>query len=60
VIAHVDRDYRETIVARSKRDYVWIMARQPQLSDADYARLQKKVLDLGYDVAKLQKVPQRW
>ena len=60
VISHVDPDYRETIVARSKRDYVWIMARQPQLSNEDYARLQQKVRDLGYDVAKLQKVPQRW
>jgi apolipoprotein D and lipocalin family protein len=60
VISHVDPDYRETIVARSRRDYVWIMARQPTLSDADYARLEQKVRDLGYDVSKLQKVPQRW
>jgi apolipoprotein D and lipocalin family protein len=60
VISHVDPDYRETIVARSKRDYVWIMARQPTVSDADYARLEQKVRDLGYDVSKLQKIPQRW
>ncbi len=60
VIAHVDPDYRETIVARSKRDYVWIMARQPVISDADYARLTQKVHDLGYDLSKLQKAPQRW
>ena len=50
----------ETIVARSKRDYVWIMARQPVLPEADYARLEQKVRELGYDVSKLQKVPQRW
>jgi len=60
VIAHVDPDYTETIVARSKRDYVWIMARKPVLSPADYARLERQVRDLGYDVSKLQQVPQRW
>ncbi len=60
VIAHVDADYRETIIARSRRDYVWIMARTPVIPDADYARLTQRVREMGYDVAKLQKVPQRW
>jgi apolipoprotein D and lipocalin family protein len=60
IISHVDPQYRETIIARSKRDYVWIMARQPTLPEADYARLEQKVRELGYDVAKLQRVPQRW
>jgi apolipoprotein D and lipocalin family protein len=60
LIVHVDPDYRETIVARSSLDYVWIMARTPQIPDADYERLRRKVADLGYDVAKLEKVPQRW
>jgi len=60
VISHVDPQYRETIIARSKRDYVWIMARQPTLPEADYARLERMVRELGYDVSKLQKVPQRW
>ena len=27
LIAHVDTDYTETIIARSSRDYVWIMVR---------------------------------
>jgi apolipoprotein D and lipocalin family protein len=60
LIAHVDADYSETIIARSRRDYVWIMARTPQIPEADYARLERKVADLGYDVAKLERVPQRW
>lgn len=60
LIAHVDPDYTETIIARSRLDYVWIMARTPQISEADYARLERRVADLGYDVAKLQRVPQRW
>ena len=60
LIAHVDADYTETIIARSRLDYVWIMARTPTLPEDDYARLRQMVADLGYDVAKLRKVPQRW
>jgi apolipoprotein D and lipocalin family protein len=60
LIAHVDADYTETIIARSRRDYVWIMARAPQIAEADYERLKQKVADLGYDMAKLERVPQRW
>jgi lipocalin len=36
------------------------MARTPRISPADFARLQRKVADLGYDTSKLQRVPQRW
>jgi apolipoprotein D and lipocalin family protein len=60
LIAHVDPGYTETIIARSQRDYVWIMARKPVLDEQDYQRLVGMVADLGYDTAKLQKVPQRW
>lgn len=59
VISHVDNDYTETIIARSARDYVWIMARTPTIDDARYAALVKKVADMGYDMSKLVKVPQR-
>jgi apolipoprotein D and lipocalin family protein len=60
VISWVDPDYSETIIARSARDYVWIMARTPTLSTERYDALLARVRDLGYDVAKVQKVPQRW
>jgi apolipoprotein D and lipocalin family protein len=60
LITHVDAGYTETIIARSRRDYVWIMARTPQIPEADYERLARKVAELGYDVSKLERVPQRW
>ncbi|MGI9245136.1 MAG: lipocalin family protein [Steroidobacteraceae bacterium] len=60
LIAHVDPQYTQTIIARSKRDYVWIMARTPTLPPDEYAALVRRVEDLGYDTAKLQTVPQRW
>ncbi len=51
-------DYSEVVVTREKRDYVWIMARTPTIPDADLARLTAFVASQGYDVAKLQRVPQ--
>ena len=60
LIAHVDADYTETIIARSSRDYVWIMARTPQIPEADYQQIVTFLKEQGYDVDKIQKVPQRW
>jgi apolipoprotein D and lipocalin family protein len=58
VISYVDPAYTETIIGRSSRDYVWIMARTPTISAERYESLLGKVREYGYDVAKVQKVPQ--
>ncbi|WP_115529318.1 lipocalin family protein [Xanthomonas arboricola] len=58
VIAWRDADYTQTIVARSKRDYVWYMARTPQVSDADYQQALARIAAMGYDVSQLRRVPQ--
>ena len=58
-ISYVASDYSATIITRQKRDYVWIMARTPTISEADYALLLAKVAAEGYDPAKVQKVPQQ-
>lgn len=59
IIAWLDPDYRTVIVARNKRDYVWIMARAPHIADADYRALVSRVAGMGYDVSALHKVPQQ-
>jgi apolipoprotein D and lipocalin family protein len=59
-IVHVDPAYTQTVIGREARDYLWIMARSPQIPDADYERLLAFVAGQGYDVAKIRKVPQRW
>jgi len=59
-IAYVAPDYGATVIARSKRDYVWIMARKPQVDAVEYARLVAVVAHAGYDPAELVTVPQRW
>ncbi len=59
LIAYLDENYTQTIIARNARDYVWIMARTPQISDADYSHLTQFVAKLGYDIGKLRKVPHK-
>ncbi|HMA11991.1 MAG TPA: lipocalin family protein [Steroidobacteraceae bacterium] len=59
-IVYLSDDYSQTIIGRRKRDYVWIMARAPRISDADYRRLLQFVAGLGYDASRVQKVPQQW
>lgn len=59
-IAWLAPDYSTTVIARNARDYVWIMARTPQISEQEYETLTEFVAGLGYDTSKLRKVPQRW
>jgi len=60
LISYLDAGYTRTIIARNKRDLVWIMARTPTLPDADYERLVAQVAAWGYDVRALRRMPQRW
>jgi len=59
-IVYVDKDYQHTIIGRSMRDYVWIMARTPKVSDADYKALIRIIKQQGYDTRKIEKIPQQW
>ncbi len=56
-IVYLNEDYTQTIIARNARDYVWIMARTPTITDAEYEKLTKLVAQYGYDLSKLRKVP---
>ena len=59
-IIHLDSDYSNTIVGRKKRDYVWIMARQPQPSESLYQEMVNRVFEAGYDINLLVRIPQYW
>jgi apolipoprotein D and lipocalin family protein len=58
-IIYLSNDYERTIIGRTKRDYVWIMARQPSISEEDYRRLVKFIEEQGYESGKLRRVPHR-
>ena len=59
-IVYLDEDYSQTIIGRQKRDFIWIMARTPTISDADFDRLMEYAASIGYDTAEIERVPQRW
>ncbi len=58
LITHLDDDYTETIIGVPSRKYAWIMARTPQIPESRYNDLVRRMADMGYDVSRLQKVPQ--
>jgi apolipoprotein D and lipocalin family protein len=60
LIAYLDPDYQTTIVGEPKRRFVWVMSRTPEVAADTWASLRNQVEALGYDVAKLQRVPQQW
>jgi len=59
-IVYVDDDYSQAIIGREKRDYAWIMARDAELSSAQYDKLVETLGEQGYDLDGLRPVPQRW
>lgn len=59
LITHLNEDYTQTVIGRNKRDYVWIMARTPQIPEGDYLRLVNDLKSQGYPISRLRKVPQR-
>jgi apolipoprotein D and lipocalin family protein len=59
-IVWLEPDYSITVIGREKRDYVWIMAREPQIPEAKYQEIIAFLKGVGYDVSQVQRVPQRW
>jgi apolipoprotein D and lipocalin family protein len=59
IVAYLDADYTETIIARNARDYAWIMARTPVISDDAFAAAVARLEQMGYDTSKLRRVPQQ-
>ncbi|MDF3129004.1 lipocalin family protein [Kiritimatiellaeota bacterium B1221] len=57
IIMYVDNAYEVTIVGRRKRDYVWIMARDPNLPEARIQALIDMAVAEGYDPEQIQRVP---
>ena len=59
IVAYLKEDYSQVIVARDARDYMWVMARTPTISEADYDALLARVKALGYPMDNIRKVPQQ-
>ncbi len=59
-IVYLDANYQRTVIAREKRDYVWLMSRDPILSEEEYGGFVQFIVSLGYSENQLRRVPQKW
>jgi apolipoprotein D and lipocalin family protein len=59
-VIYLDDNYQTTIIGRSKRDYVWLMSRHSSIDESSYRSLLSFMESQGYDIGKVQKVPQIW
>jgi apolipoprotein D and lipocalin family protein len=55
-VIYLAADYSQTVIGRSKRDHVWIMARTPSISDEDYRKILRFLTEQGYQLDNLRKV----
>ena len=58
-IVYLDEDYQHTIIGRNNLDYVWIMARQPKISNKMMVVLTQFVASMGYDSSLLELAPHK-
>ena len=59
LVIYLDENYSLTVIGRTKRDYVWIMAREPVIPDDKYSLILDFLQEQEYDISKVQKVPQQ-
>ena len=60
LIVYLDDDYSKTIIGVPNRKYIWIMARSPDLSEAEYQELLDISAAAGYDLDEIVRIPHRW
>ena len=60
LITHIESDYSRTIIGVPDRSYIWIMSRNPDISDAEYQRLVDIAAKSGYDTSLIKRIPQQW
>ena len=58
-ILELGKDYEYAVVGDESRKYLWILSRTPQMDEAVYSELLKRIQDKGFDISKLEKNPQK-
>lgn len=56
-ISYLDSSYTNTIIARDALDYVWLMSRDKNLSEAEIIKFTELIRSMGYNVDNLRRVP---
>ena len=56
-IIFLSEDYSQTVIGRTKRDYVWIMARKKTIPTDEYEKILKFLQEQDYNIKDIIKVP---
>ena len=54
-IIALDKDYQTVVIGEPSREYLWILARQPELNDDQYHALVQVAEDKGFPVDQLER-----
>jgi apolipoprotein D and lipocalin family protein len=58
-VVFLDPDYRYSVIAHPSRNYCWIFAREPRMSDSVYQDVLATLADNGFDIGRVLKIPQQ-
>lgn len=58
VISFLEPDYSSAIVARDARDYVWVLSREPKMSEQKFEQYRRRIEAMGYDMREFTRYPQ--
>jgi len=54
-VIDLDEDYQWSVVGEPKREYLWILSRNPEMDESTYGDIVSRLPGKGYDPAKLKK-----
>ena len=60
LIIDLNEDYSYTVIGVPNKKFVWIMSRKPEIPDTTYTSILDNLKIIGYDIAKIKKMPQIW
>jgi len=57
-ILDLDNNYQYAVVGDPNREYLWVLSRAPEMKEATYQNIQRRVEKMGFNPGKLIKTPQ--
>ena len=56
-IIDLGADYDYAVVSEPRKKYLWILGRAPEMDDALYGQILRRLRDKGFDLHRLEKTP---
>lgn len=60
LVIALDPNYQWTVIGVPSQSYLWLMTREPMISEELKDKILKQVEETGYDVHDIKKIPQKW